>query len=533
MSAASAEPGGPAMDNDPIIRVEGLGKSFGATRALDGVSLGFRRGEILAMVGANGAGKSTLIKIISGFYEEFEGSLLLDGEPVRFKNPKDAYARGIQTVHQVINQGVVQNMTVAENLALEYLLGGECDFLVKKRQVWARARAIAARMGLEHLDLDQQVENLGQSDRQLLVIARSIATEPKLLILDEPTSSLSERETAVLFEKLELLRDQGTSILYVSHRLHEIRRIADRVCVMRDGRISTVLDKPFHVKDIVEAMVGTVRDTDQRESFKDPGGTPKLELVDLVVRPGTPPLNLKLRRGEVLGITGLIGAGKSEIAEVLFGIRPPVSGELHIDGEWHRFGSIRDAIEAGIHLVPEDRTNNAVVRDFSIRENMTLPFLRSFASAGLMRKARERVRASMMVDSMGIKCSGESADIDSLSGGNQQKAIVARWLLRDFNLLILDEPFQGVDIKSRRDIGEYIRSTVGNGAVIVLANDLDEIIEVSDRIVVLNDGWIAGEQEIGELDRDVLLHWTSQSKEETAAWPQGRRQTGKEDQHEQ
>jgi simple sugar transport system ATP-binding protein len=287
------------------------------------------------------------------------------------------------------------------------------------------------------------------------------------------------------------------------------------------------------VKDIVEAMVGTVRDTDQRESFKDPGGTPKLELVDLVVRPGTPPLNLKLRRGEVLGITGLIGAGKSEIAEVLFGIRPPVSGELHIDGEWHRFGSIRDAIEAGIHLVPEDRTNNAVVRDFSIRENMTLPFLRSFASAGLMRKARERVRASMMVDSMGIKCSGESADIDSLSGGNQQKAIVARWLLRDFNLLILDEPFQGVDIKSRRDIGEYIRSTVGNGAVIVLANDLDEIIEVSDRIVVLNDGWIAGEQEIGELDRDVLLHWTSQSKEETAAWPQGRRQTGKEDQHEQ
>ena len=495
----------------PIIRVEGIGKSFGATRALEAVSFDFRRGEILAMVGANGAGKSTLIKIICGFYEDFEGAMYMGGEAVRFKSPKDAYEKGIQTVHQVINQGVVQNMTVAENLALEYLLSAECDFLVKQRNVLSRARAIAERMGLEHLDLNMKVEHLSQSDRQLIVIARAIATDPKLLILDEPTSSLSERETAVLFEKLERLRDLGTSILYVSHRLHEIQRIADRVCVMRDGRISTVLEKPFQVKSIVQAMVGTVRNTEQRASFLDTGAPPKLELVDLVVRPGTPPLNLRVRQGEVLGITGLIGAGKSEIAEVLFGIRRPVSGELRIDGVRHQLGTIREAIEAGIHLVPEDRSNNAVVRDFSIRQNMTLPFLRSFSHFGLCAEARERTRAAEMVASMGIKCSGEDADIDSLSGGNQQKVIVARWLLQACNLLILDEPFQGVDIKSRRDIGEYIRAAVGSSAVIVLANDLDEIIEVSDRIIVLNDGWIAGEQEIGELDKDVLLHWTSQS----------------------
>jgi len=505
---------GDPLNGEPIIRVEGIGKSFGATRALDDVSFDFRRGEILAMVGANGAGKSTLIKIICGFYEDFEGVLSMAGEPVRFKNPKDAYEKGIQTVHQVINQGVVQNMTVAENLALEYLLSDDCDFFVRRRRVYQRARAIAERMGLEHLDLDMKVEHLSQSDRQLLVIARCLASEPKLLILDEPTSSLSERETAVLFEKLERLRDEGASILYVSHRLHEIQRIADRVCVLRDGRISTVLEKPFQVKQIVQSMVGTVRETDKRASFVQTEATPKLELCDLVVRPGTAPLNLRVRQGEVLGITGLIGAGKSEIAEVLFGIRPPVSGELRIDGVRHHFGSIRDAIEAGIHLVPEDRANNAVVRDFSIRENMTLPFLRAFSSAGLMSKSREKARAAEMVTAMGIKCSGESADIDSLSGGNQQKAVVARWLLREFNLLILDEPFQGVDIKSRRDIGEYIRVAVGKGAVIVLANDLDEIIEVSDRIVVLNDGWIAGEQEIGDLDKDVLLHWTSQSLEQ-------------------
>jgi simple sugar transport system ATP-binding protein len=505
------------LSGETIVSVERIGKSFGATRALDDVSFEFHRGEILAMVGANGAGKSTLIKIICGYYDDFEGSLLVDGKPTRFQNPKDAYDKGIQTVHQVINQGVVQNMTVAENLALEYLLSEECDFFVKKKGVYERAREVAARMGLEHLHLDTKVEDLGQSDRQLIVIARAIASEPKLLILDEPTSSISEREAAVLFDKLNLLRDQGVSIVYVSHRLHEVKRIADRVGVMRDGKISAVLEKPFQVKQIVQAMVGTVRDTDKRPSLGMDGRKPKLELRGVVARPGTPPLDLSVYEGEVLGITGLIGAGKSEIAEVLFGIRAPLAGEILVDGEQASFGSIRDAIDGGVHLVPEDRSNNAVVRDFSIRENMTLPFLRHFSVAGLMRKARERVRATEMIESMGIKCTGEAADIDSLSGGNQQKAVVARWLLRKFKVLILDEPFQGVDIKSRRDIGEHIRSTIGDGAVIVMATDLDEVIEVADRIVVLNDGRIAGEQRIGDLDKDVLLHWTSESPDEIGA----------------
>jgi len=502
------------MNGEAIFRVEGIGKSFGATRALDDVSFDFRRGEILAMVGANGAGKSTLIKIICGYYEDFEGSLFVGGESLRFKNPKDAYEKGIQTVHQAISQGVVQNMTVAENLALEYLLSAECDFFIKKSVVYDRAREIAKRMGISHFPLDKKVGELGQSDRQLIVIARAIASNPRLLILDEPTSSLSERETAVLFEKLLLLRDQGASILYVSHRLHEIKRIADRVGVLRDGRVSAVLEKPFNVKQIVKAMVGTVRETDRRDSASQAGRKPKLELRDVVVQPGSEPINLMVREGEVLGITGLIGAGKTELAEVLFGIRRPVSGLILVNGVVQGLESIAAAIEAGIHLVPEDRSSNAVVRGFTIRHNMTLPFLRSFSSAGIMRKQREKALATEMVESMGIKCSGESADIDSLSGGNQQKAIVARWLLRRYNVLILDEPFQGVDIKSRRDIGEYIRRTVGDGAAIVLATDLDEIIEVADRIVVLNVGRIAGEQDIGELDKDVLLHWTSQPPEE-------------------
>lgn len=497
---------------EAIVSVKGIGKSFGATRALESVSLDFRKGEILALVGANGAGKSTLIRIICGYYSEYEGEMQVAGRPVRFQSPKEAYQQGIQTVHQIINQGVVQSMTVAENLALEYLLSGSCDLIVRKERVRARAAEIASRMDLR-LDLDRKVEELSQSDRQLLVIARTIASDPKLLILDEPTSSISEREAAVLFEKLERLRDQGAAILYVSHRLHEIKRIADRVGVMRDGRISAVLEKPFDVKQIVTAMVGQVREQERRGVAPDRPRRPRLELRGLVARPGMPPLDLVAHGGEVLGITGLIGAGKSEIAEALFGIRRPAAGRVLLDGEEYKGRSIRAAVKAGIHLVPEDRANNAVIRDFSIRHNMTFPFLRRFSRAGLMRGRLERARATEMVKAMGIKCAGESAPIESLSGGNQQKVIVARWLLERSRVLVLDEPFQGVDIRSRRDIGEYLRAAIGDCAVIVLATDLDEILEVADRVVVLNAGRVAGEQD-GRFDKETLVHWTSQPPDE-------------------
>jgi len=503
--------------SETVVSVKGIGKSFGATRALESVSFDFHKGEILALVGANGAGKSTLIKIICGYYQDYEGELWVGGKQVRFQSPRDAYQQGIQTVHQVINQGVVQNMSVAENLALEYLLSDACDLFIKKEAVRARAAEIASRMDLK-LDLDRKVADLGQSDRQLLVIARNLASNPKLLILDEPTSSISERETAVLFEKLEKLRSEGVAILYVSHRLHEIRRIAGRVGVIRDGKLSAMLEKPFDVKQIVTAMVGQVREHEARPPSASRARGARLELKGLVARPGMPPLDLAAYGGEVLGITGLIGAGKSELAEALFGIREPLAGERFLDGQVYRGRSIREAIDAGIHLVPEDRANNAVIRDFTIRQNMTFPFLRRFSRrGGIMRRGVEKARATAMVQDMGIKCAGESAPIDSLSGGNQQKVIVARWLLERCRVLILDEPFQGVDIKSRRDIGEFIRASVGDCAVIVLATDLDEILEVADRVVVLNDGRVAGEQESRHFDREKLLHWTTQSPDELGA----------------
>jgi simple sugar transport system ATP-binding protein len=300
----------------------------------------------------------------------------------------------------------------------------------------------------------------------------------------------------------------------VSHRLHEIKRIADRVFVIRDGKVSATLEKPFDVKQIVTAMVGAVKERGARESVD--AGAPILEIKGLVAKAGKKPLDLVVNRGEVLGITGLIGAGKSELAETLFGLREPLAGRILLEGKEAHFTSNRDAIEAGIHLVPEDRNTNAIVNNFSIRDNITFPFLRIFSVLGLMKRRKERQRATELVDSIGVKCSGEGAPIESLSGGNQQKVVVARWLVKPSKVLILDEPFQGVDIKSRHDIGEYIRANAREGAVIVMATDLDEIIEVADRIVVFNDSKIAGEQSIDGLDRDLLLHWSSQSPEEIA-----------------
>ena len=504
-------------NNSIGIQVKNIGKSFGATRALDGVSFDFKPGEIFAMVGANGAGKSTLIKIICGYYPDFEGEIFIDGKAVSFSSPYEALKQGIATVHQIINQGVVQTMTVQENLALSEILSGQGGgFFYKPKMVEKRAREIADKMGLDDIDMEQPVSELEQSQRQRIAIARALASDPKLLILDEPTSSISERETELLFETLFRLRDSGVAILYVSHRLHEIERIADRVGVIRDGKFGGVLDKPFSVQQIVHAMVGEL---DKKIQRKAPSVTektiPKLEVRNLVIKAGQVPLNMKIQAGEIVGITGLIGAGKSELAGVLFGLTQPVSGEVLIDGQPIKNDSIKNAIDNGIFMVPKDRSNNAVIPDFTIRQNITLPFLGSFTRVlGLLSHKNESLEANRMVDSMGIKCESEQSDIGELSGGNQQKVIVARWLMKEFNLLILDEPFQGVDIRSRQDINTYIHENLGDRAILMLGSDLDEVLEVADRVLVMSHAQIVGEQLINDIDRQKLLHWTSQSRDE-------------------
>lgn len=504
------------MDSNPIVQVKNIGMSFDATRALDDVSFDFFPGEIMALVGANGAGKSTLIKIICGYHGGYEGSIFIGGKNALITCPKDAYDLGIQTVHQIINQGVIQSMTVAENLALEEMLSPRQPVFYDYRGIRRCAAEIASMMDLDYLDLDAPVFTISQSDRQMISIARALASDPKLLILDEPTSSISEKEAERLFITLKKLRDSGVSIVYVSHRLHEITRIADRVGILRDGKKAGVLTAPFSAKNIVDAMVGEIDHKPVRkEDVHANRKVVKLELRDVVVEKGHKSVNLKVYEGEVLGITGLIGAGKSELAQVIFGINKPVSGEMFLNGKSYNPVSIKDAIRHGVFMVPEDRNNNAVFPRFNIRQNIVAPFLDSFSNAlSLLNVGKERKEARRMIESMTIKCENEEAAIDSLSGGNQQKVVVARWLMTEPELVILDEPFQGVDVKSRNEIGKYLRMNIGKSSAILIATDINEVVDVSDRVVVFNTGMIVGEQQAGEIEKDTLVHWTAQAPEE-------------------
>ena len=497
-----------------IISLKNIGKSFGSTRALESISFDFKRGDITAIVGANGAGKSTLIKIICGYHTKYEGDIFIEGNLVKFNSPLDAYAKGIQTVHQIINQGVVQNMTVAENLVLKDILTNRKNFFIKKKDYMEHAEKVADLMGISHSILNKEVSWTTQSERQLIIIARALESNPKLLILDEPTAAISEKETEILFEKLKGLKEKNVTILYVSHRLHEIERMADNVVVIRDGKVSDIMEKPIKVNKIVTAMVGSVPKTTNATSNKERKMEPLLETKDLVFMKGADPINLTLYKGEITAIVGLIGAGKSEFGETLFSMRKPISGEIFMNGKKLNNKNISSAIKNGIHLIPEDRSNNAVFPNFDIAENITIPFLNKFSPKLIMNKKLEKTASLDIATKLSLKYGSIEDMMDSLSGGNQQKVIVARWIFQNYNLIILDEPFQGVDIASRFDIGKYIRNNIKDSTALILVADLDEAMEVADRIIVFNSKKMVFEQYGDEIDRDKLLYYISCSTEE-------------------
>ena len=500
--------------NETIIRLENIGKSFGATRALESVSFDFKKSDITAIVGANGAGKSTLIKIICGYHISYDGKIFIDGELAKFSSPDDAHNKGIETVHQIINDGIISNMTVAENLVLKDMLMDKSRIFFNKKNYIDKAKDIADLVGLNRDMLNKEVSWLSQSERQLVIIARALSSNPKLLILDEPTAALSERETEILFEKLMMLKEKGVTILYVSHRLHEIKRIADTVVVIRDGVVSKILPKPFEVNQVVTAMVGNLNAHATKSQINFEENEILLEVKDLVCYKGAKPINFSIRKGEIVSMVGLIGAGKTEFGEVLFGIKKPISGSIYLNGKKIISKNIRDAVNSGIFFIPEDRSNNAVFPNFNIVENITIPFLKVFSPKIIMDKKKEKSVVSDIITSLSLKYESIDAMMDSLSGGNQQKVVVSRWLFQKFNLIILDEPFQGVDIKSRFDIGQYMKENIGDGAALVLVADLDEAIEVANRIVILNSGMIVFNEANTNLDKDKLIHLMSDDMDE-------------------
>lgn len=491
------------MHQNMALRLYGLTKSFGVNRVLRGIDLNIAAGEVTVLMGANGAGKSTLVKIVGGVHGADGGRMELAGQPFAPKSPAEALRAGVVIVHQNINDGIIPDLDVATNLMLDRLAAGEEPVLFSARKARIAARKIAELMGLE-FNLSAMVRDLSLADRQMVAIARAMAHAPRLLILDEPTSSLSHAEARRLFTLIDRLRAQGVAILYISHRMSDIRRLADRIVSLRDGAIAGMFDgQPLDYEGAVTAMLGHGMTEAAIQSPK--AGRAMLALQDLQIIPGARPINAAFHCNEVVAITGLVGVGKTALAEILFGLRRAQSGSATLGGKPYAPTSPGAAIRQGVFLSAKDRSVNSVVPGFNIFQNMTLPFLTRHSQGSIMRRSAERATAETQIRSLGIVCQSERDTIGTLSGGNQQKVMVGRWLSQASRILMLDEPFQGVDIAARRDIGAKLRQTAGDRATIVFCAELDEALEVADRILVMSDHTFVGEHFNHNIDIDLLL----------------------------
>ncbi len=487
----------------PALTIGSITKSFGSNSVLLGIDLALAPGEVTVLMGANGAGKSTLVKIICGVYQADGGSMSLAGQPYQPRNAAEAIADGVVTVHQNIDDGVIPDLDVANNLLLDRLTQRDAPLFVRERTMRKEAKQHADAMGIT-VPVTARVADLGIADRQMIGIARAMARAPKVLILDEPTSSLSSQESKRLFNLIDRLRDQGVAILYISHRMTDIRRVANRIIAMRNGKVAGVFEGDnIDYEAAVTAMLGHSLSDVTLPAVER--GKPVLQISGMQLKPDWPAFDLTAHAGEVIAVTGLLGSGKSMLASAIFGTRKPHSANMSIDDTPYLPTHPQDAVERGVFMSPKDRGNNAVVGAFDIANNMTVPFLSAFSRFSLLSGRKQREAARRMIDDIGVVCQSDADGIGTLSGGNQQKVMIARWLLKECRVLLLDEPFQGVDLGARRDIGEYIRNTAQERATIIFVSEVDEALEVADRVIVMNEGDITGDHTNQQLDVSLLL----------------------------
>ncbi len=491
------------MSEQEVFRVEGVHKSFGAVPVLRGVDLALKASAVTVLMGANGAGKSTLVRILSGVYAKDAGRITLAGAPFEPSAPAEAIRAGVVTVHQNINDGVVADLDVATNLTLDRLNGRGARLLFNPRRVRREAAEVASRMGLT-IDLTANINDLTLADRQMVAIARAMAHEPKVLILDEPTSSLSTAEAERLFSLVERLKAHGVAILYISHRMSDIRRLADSIVSLRDGRIAGRFEGPdLDYEGAVNAMLG--RKVSAGAVTVQERGASIFSVRGLALSEQSRPFDFEVGDGEIVAVTGLVGVGKTALAETLFGARAPAAGEMILDGARYAPRNTGQAIARGVFLVAKDRAESGIVPDFNIYENISLPFLRRLSYFGISSRRAERAKARGQIASLGVVCRSERDEMQTLSGGNQQKVMVGRWLSEPSRLLILDEPFQGVDIAARRDVGAKLRASAAGRATILFLTELDEVFEVADRILVMSEQTIVGEHRNADIDVERLL----------------------------
>ncbi|HYP26255.1 MAG TPA: sugar ABC transporter ATP-binding protein [Blastocatellia bacterium] len=509
----------------PLLRMEGIIKRFSGVTALAGVDLTLERGEVHALVGENGAGKSTLIKIMTGAYHRDGGSIYLEGEPVEFRSPESAQGSGVVAVYQEVN--LLSYRTVAENIYLgrEPRRFGFIDW----KRMNADARALLQRLGLD-IDPRAQLGSLNIALRQMVAIARGVSLGAKVLVLDEPTSSLTEREVAILYDVIRRLKSEGTAVVYISHRFDELYTVCDRVTVLRDGKLVGTYDLAgLERLDLVCLMLGKQREELRRgttafgEAGADRGheageAEPFLRAENITRGRKLKNMTVEVGRGEIVGLAGLLGSGRTETARVIFGADRSDEGEIYLEGKKLRLRSPGDAIDAGLAFLSEDRKAEGIIPELSVRENLTLAALPSLTRMGVVSRSRQQEIVERFMKRLGIKAASADQKIRELSGGNQQKVLLARWLCKNPKFLILDEPTRGIDIGAKAEIQALVNELSESGlSVLMISSELEELVEGSRRVVVMRDGERVAELRGGEISQEAIIHAMAEESDNVIA----------------
>ena len=487
--------------------MNGISKSFDGNSVLNNVQFSVKKGEIHALMGENGAGKSTLMKILTGIYARDTGEVKVRGKLVDFKNPKEAEHAGIAVIHQELN--ILPDLTVAENL----FLGNEKTFgksgILKTKEMNKKAKMILGELGLD-VDVKTIARELSVGKQQIIEIAKAMSSNAEVIVMDEPTAALTEREIVSLFETIRALQSNGVSFVYISHRMEEIFALCDRITILRDGNYVGVKEiKETSFDEIVQMMVG--RELGERFPERNATiGDVKLTASGLTRNGYFEDISFELRKGEVLGIAGLMGAGRTEVAQSLFGYKKLQKGTILLNGKPVKISSPLQAKKLGFGYVTEDRKSEGLIVDFSVKDNLSLTNFNKVSSNGIIKANEEKALYETMVKRLGVRTSGPNQAAKSLSGGNQQKVVIAKWLGIEPNVLILDEPTRGVDVGAKKEIYSIINELAEKGvAILMISSELPEIIGMADRVLVMHEGTLTAELQKDEMTQERIMHYAT------------------------
>ena len=494
------------MNNEVVLKMENIDKRFPGVHALKKCSLTLRKGEVNALAGENGAGKSTLMKILTGIYQRDEGEIIYNGKNVVFKNPRDAQEAGIAIVHQELN--LMNHLTAAQNI----FIGREAEGLFLNDKVLNKKTEELFKELKLNIKPTELVGNLSVGKQQMIEIAKAISFKSNILILDEPTAALTESETKELFRIMDELKGKGVSMVYISHRMDEIFKITDRITVMRDGEfIKELITKETNMDEVIKAMVGrNVASKKKEKSNVKPNASVVLEVNNLTSN-DVNNVSFDLKKGEILGFAGLMGAGRTETARLLFGADPKQGGTIKINGKEVSIKSTTDAVNAGIGYLSEDRKRFGLATGLSVAENAVLANLEGFTKSIIVDEAKVKASTNEYVEKIKIKTPSIHQLIKNLSGGNQQKVVIAKWLIKDADILIFDEPTRGIDVGAKSEIYNLMNELAAAGkSIIMISSELPEVLRMSDRIAVMCEGRLTKVLDIKDADQEVIMKYATE-----------------------